>query len=321
MEQSLRPLLSLLASSPPPTIERWEGWRIERVKGGWNNLLFHATDAEHDIAVKFTVRDPRDRAGREYDALLTLHRAGLGIAPEPLLLDTTSYAQPVVVQSWLRGEVSASPPDNEAEWKSLLSHLACIHQITPETSSVRLRPAIHGATSVAEARGLVDEQRARLPAEARPRSLRRLMARFESTAFPDWPERTVTLCRVDNNLLNFVRRPEGWASVDWENSGLADPAMEIAEMVCHPAYLDIPLAQWEWVINAYADLTGLVNVVERIRVYCKILYIWWVGRMARYLYEIPRGLDQRLVSQPPGWHANMEAKYERYVEIAERLYV
>jgi hypothetical protein len=43
---------------------------------------------------------------------------------------------------------------------------------------------------------------------------------------------------------------------------------------------------------------------------------WWVARIARYLYEIPRGLDARLVSRPPGWQEEMQAKYARYLRRA-----
>ena len=59
-------------------------WQITRVAGAGNNLLFRATSTAHDLAIKFTIRDARDRAGREYAALLALQQAGLGIAPLPL---------------------------------------------------------------------------------------------------------------------------------------------------------------------------------------------------------------------------------------------
>ena len=47
--------------------------------------------------------------------------------------------------------------------------------------------------------------------------------------------------------------------------------------------------------------------------------VWWVVRMARYLYEMPRGRDARLVEWSDDWLAEMQVKYERYVALAKAL--
>jgi len=125
-EEIVRPLLEYLASGVHQADGQWEGWQITRIVGGFNNLLYQATGSWGDLAIKFSIRDKRDRASREYSALLALHQAGLSIAPKPILLDRTSYTQPVVVQSWLEGEVVATLPDTGAEWASLLQHFAII---------------------------------------------------------------------------------------------------------------------------------------------------------------------------------------------------
>ncbi len=57
----------------------------------------------------------------------------------------------------------------------------------------------------------------------------------------------------------------------------------------------------QWAINSYC---GLV-----------------VGSLARYLYEFPRGLDERLASPPVDWPADVAARYEHYLGLAESLYV
>src|SRR5512139_1869716 len=108
-EAELRPLLDHLARSRPREEGLWPDWRITPIGGGRNNLLYRATGAAGDLAVKFTLRDARDRAGREYGALLALQAAGLDLAPVPVLLDRKRYPLPVVVQTWLPGEVSAAP--------------------------------------------------------------------------------------------------------------------------------------------------------------------------------------------------------------------
>src|SRR6187551_905801 len=97
------PLLDHLERSTAVVDGEWREWRIACVDGAGNNLLLRATSGTHDLAIKFTIRDARDRAGREYNALLALQQAGLKLAPAPLWLDRDSYTQPVIVQSWLEG--------------------------------------------------------------------------------------------------------------------------------------------------------------------------------------------------------------------------
>jgi hypothetical protein len=46
------------------------------------------------------------------------------------------------------------------------------------------------------------------------------------------------------------------------------------------------------------------------------MLVWWVARLARTLYEVPRGGDARLVARPDGWAADMQARLGRYVERA-----
>jgi len=319
-EAIVRPLLDRLAKGDVPRDGRWGDWRIRRIGGGRNNLLYRATGPLADLACKFTVCDAKDRSGREYGALTALQQAGLSIAPVPLLLDPTRYAQPVVVATWLEGEVSAGLPATEEEWRKLLEHLALVHGVTAERTQVRLPWATINACTVEEGKERVREQVARIPADARDASLQALLRRFEAFDFRGWPAAPVTLCRLDNNVTNYVRRPGLWASVDWEYSGWGDPAFDVANLITHVAYAEVPVSWWAWIAEAYQGLVADATAARRIQVYCPILVVWWVARLARYLYEIPRGLDQRLVDWPAGWQADIEAKYAHYLGLAERLY-
>jgi aminoglycoside phosphotransferase (APT) family kinase protein len=317
----LRPLLDHLGNGDRPAGGDWQDWRISPVAGGQNNLLYRAACPLGDLSIKFTVRDERDRAGREYGALLALQQAGLPIAPRPILLDRTSYSQPVVVQTWLEGPVSPAPPSTEAEWESLVRHLAAIHTLTPARTDVQLAAAVTNANSAEEGRQEVRQQAAYLPWQARPASLRRLIDRLEASQFPDWPEPPAALCRVDCNILNFIRCPGCWASVDWENSGWGDPAFDVADLMAHAAYIGVPASRWEWVAGLYCSLVEDATASVRIQVYYKVLVAWWVVRLARYLYEIPRGLDRRLVAWSDDWQADkLTAKYDHYFSLAETLY-
>jgi hypothetical protein len=96
---------------------RWRAWQIVPVAGGANNRLQRATTTGADLAIKWMLRDERDRAGREYAALAALQSLGLDLAPSPLLLDRTSYPLPVVVQTWLPGEALTAPRIACAYWR------------------------------------------------------------------------------------------------------------------------------------------------------------------------------------------------------------
>jgi aminoglycoside phosphotransferase (APT) family kinase protein len=296
---------------------RWRAWQIVPVAGGANNRLQRATTTGADLAIKWTLRDERDRAGREYAALAALQSLGLDLAPSPLLLDRTSYPLPVVVQTWLPGETRTTPPVTDAEWTKLLEHYAAIHQVIPDRLTRQLPAAVLTADSVHAARRLVEWQLQQLPIEARPGVVQRLIRRLDAWEAPTWPSPLPTLLRTDPNIRNFVQCPTGWMSVDWENSGWGDPAFEIADLITHAAYLDVEPARWTWVVQTYAMLRGEPSIATRITAYRVCLLVWWAARLARMLYEVPRGHDKRLALRPPDWLADATAKLEHYVADAD----
>jgi thiamine kinase-like enzyme len=126
----------------------------------------------------------------------------------------------------------------------------------------------------------------------------------------------VTLCRLDNNITNYVQRAGRWASVDWEYSGWGDPAFDVANLLTHVAYVDISASRRASAASLYCDLAQDEPALIRIQTYCQILEVWWTLRLARYLYELPRGLDRRLVDWAPGWQADIDAKYRHYLRLA-----
>jgi len=317
---SLYPLLNYLAQGHHPAHSQWRNWQITHITGGANNLLYRATSSIGDFAIKFTIRDNRDRAGREYEALLALHKANLPLAPKPILLERYRYAQPVVVQTWLNGDVMTAPPTSETEWQSILKHYAIIHTVKPDRTDVSLSSAFLNARNIKTGREIVQQQVAYLPKETQPTSLQDLIHRFERTRFSEWSDAPIALCRVDPNYLNFIRRAGLWGSVDWESSGWGDPAFEIADLMTHPAYRDVSSSRWEWVIDTYCNLTDDPTAAKRIRIYYKIMLVWWVARLARYLYEVPQGLDERLVSRPVNWQTEIYAKYDHYLSLAETMW-
>ena len=316
-EYELRLLLKHLEKTDEES-KVYQDWQMMSLSGGANNRLFRATSSLGDFVIKFTIRDERNRAECEFQALSALREAGVQIAPLPILVDNDTYRQPVVVQTWIEGNRIDHPAETDEEWEELLQYYHVVHSVTPDTTSLEL-PMASSASSIAEGRALVHQQLAGIPSEARPTALKSLVRRFERASFPEWERAPVTLCRIDPNISNFIRCKTGLASVDWEYSGWGDPAFDIADLMTHPTYMDVPSSRWAWVIPVYRSMAEDSTAAIRIEAYYKTLLVWWVARSARYLYEIPRGLDSRLASRSPSWEAKAEMQYDHYLGLAEAV--
>jgi len=285
------------------------------VDGGANNLLYHAKRSGRDLAVKFTIRDERRRAWREFSALQILRAAGLELAPQPLGLDE-DRRQPVVVQSWLGGTQAAAPPGTDAEWESLAEYYRRVHRIICNSREYDLREAVFHFWDCEEGKRKVYEHAARIPPDQHPLSLRKLLAALADWPAPGWDQPSAVLCRADPNYRNFLRGGGGYVSVDWENSGWGDAAFEIADLLVHPSYEDVPQEQLERFAHCYAAQSGDPGLLARVWADRTVLLAWWAVRFARYIYEIPRGLDPRLAQPQPGWLDGMQLKYERALDKA-----
>ncbi len=313
-------LLQSLCEQPPHKARLYGEWLISPVAGGANNRLLRASGPQGDYALKFMRNDARNRAGREYAALCAIwecrNRHAAPLAAEPVLL-MRDLPYPLVIQRWLIGKVLQTPPRHDADWLMLLEHYAAIHCIKPEHTSMQLPASALNFSSVAHGKQVVHEHVALLPASEQSPNLLSLVARLDAWHAPEWPAPAPALCRTDANFRNIIRRPGGWASVDWENSGWGDPAFEMADLITHVAYLEVAQARWEWVRDTYAQLAGDANTCQRINGYVVILLVWWVVRMARYRYEMPRGLDTRLVALAEDWEVEMIAKQQHYIGAAD----
>ncbi len=90
----------------------------------------------------------------------------------------------------------------------------------------------------------------------------------------------------------------------------------------HVSYRKVSKARWQWVFDQYNQYSQRVDdktLALRVNVYRQILAVWWAVRLYRYIYEMRRGLDQRLVAQPAGWQEDIGAKYAYYLALDATL--
>jgi aminoglycoside phosphotransferase (APT) family kinase protein len=310
--KALQHVLGLLAQTPVMDPCELDGWWVTPLVGGTNNALYRATRQDGDVVIKWCIRDARGRAEREYAALTWLDQVAPGCAPRPIMLEATRYSKPVVVQTYVDGAVLTAPPRDDAEWLALIACLVRIHQV-PMAGGTQIQPAFINADSVAAGRQMIRTQLTAIPEDAWPATLHELVWALDAIVMTDLAPVPLTLCHVDSNHRNFVQTTAGMVAVDWENSGWGDPSFEIAELIAHPAYLTVPADRWQWVIDTYARLMGHPHVRERIATHLRIYRVWWAVRLARYLYEVPRNRDERLVARDADWFDDMQRKYARYV--------
>lgn len=296
---------------------QWQDWRIRPIDGGLNNRLFRATGPAVDAAVKFAIRDKRDRAGREWAALNLLAERSSTLAPQPLLLERERYPQQVIVQTWLDGESSDAAPADDAAWNALCQHLLAVHSLPFLPDHPAVRPSVLYVTSAAEALQAIHFQYSLLPPEEWPQPVQDLVVQALSIPWPDWPTPPLSFCRGDANIRNFIRRNSSWASVDWEYSGWGDPAFEIAEFLVHAAHSSWPRRQTRRLLDIYNVGSSESAISERIAVYEPLMLVWWTLRLGRLLPEARAGRDKRLVAVSQTWLEERETLLTCYLQLAE----
>ncbi len=296
---------------------QWQDWSIVRVDGGMNNCLFRATGPAADMAIKFTVRDTRDRAGREWAALEFLAEHAPGLAPHPLLLERDCYAHQVIVQTWLAGESSALLPADDAAWNALCQHLLKTHSLPASLDHPAIRPVVLYVTSPADALQAIRAQHHRLSPDEWAPGVNDLIAEAHSKPWPQWPQPPLRFCRGDPNIRNFIRRANVWASVDWEYSGWGDPAFEIADFLVHAAHSDWPRRQTHRLVDLYRLSSSDSTIQQRIAVYETLMLVWWTLRLGRILPEARTGRDKRLVTFSQSWLEERQLLQRHYQQLAE----
>jgi aminoglycoside phosphotransferase (APT) family kinase protein len=317
-------LYAHLSTSDATTPYRHLGYAITPIAGGANGRVFRVSSAGLDVAVKFSSRDWRDRAGREHNALRWIETTHPGRAPRSLLIDRGTYAFALHVQSWVDGEVQTAAPTTPALWVAWAEHYAAIHSLRRTDAHAAARAIDYDCTITM--RSATDALTRTIPAqlalfapEGRSPEFDELFARANAKHWPTWPRPDDVLTHGDGNPRNVIVRPGGRiAMIDWEYSGWGDGAFDLALVITAPSDQPVSAADADMFIDAYCAAHGRA-AEQRIRVYVALMRLWWVARFDRMLYEVPRGLDQRPASRPADWLATALRRRAVCVEWAKGL--
>jgi aminoglycoside/choline kinase family phosphotransferase len=109
-------------------------------------------------------------------------------------------------------------------------------------------------------------------------------------------------CRADARFANVIRRPDGRLGlVDWEDSGLRDPARDVADLLTHPNQEDLVAPEaWDSFLQPYLAGRAAVDpqLARRVQLYLAIFPLYWLATL------LGRGMRLAAADGLDGWTVN-----------------
>jgi Ser/Thr protein kinase RdoA (MazF antagonist) len=307
---------------------------VRRVHGGMNNALYHVSLDGIEVACKLCVPDERQRARREHSALRLLWESGIDLAPKPCGLDESLrwLPYPTVLYAWLPGEPLGSAPTHE-QWRELQHNYQRLHALRSESFPEAALPVaffhwLDRSPYLDELSGFLSDLGPWLRDSRRdgPQLYTRLeglvegcRARFAAQHVELGPEAvSLRLCRVDPNPANIILGPDArlrW--VDWEYSGWGDPALDLADLRWHAAFLDLPLSWHAQFRAGYQPPEGDPAFGQRLSLWDDLLSVRWPFLVLRLLWSQAKGPDRLRLTRPSMEPMTLWTRFERLLARAE----
>jgi aminoglycoside phosphotransferase (APT) family kinase protein len=284
-----------------------------------NRLYDVRAQGQHLIAKEYLRADRPSAPRHEYDALRRLQ--ALHLAPEPLFFDPS--VGPVVVYRYMEGELWDRRVPSAAELGALAELWLQFHCLgtdgfwlaTGQARSwaaieARLRAPLQAYAVWADSTSPQFRDAARLCLEALERSLaaaRRVIPKQTPLCF----------CRSDARFANVIARTDSRLGlVDWEDSGLRDPAREVADLLMHPNQEDLlDWDAWQAFLTVYGDSRrNDPGFQSRLQGSLAVFPVFWLGIL------LEDGLQRMAGGGLDTWRVNeMEpnARLRRYLARAQ----
>ncbi len=255
-----------------------------------NQLFDVRQNGRHYIAKKYLNPKEWDVAPkREFAALQRL--AALDLAPQPIFYDPE--LGPVVIYQFLEGTMWDRTPPTAVQ----LTKLAGLWLTLNSLPADGLWLSRGQEWSVSEALGRFRshltryEQWAAVHFRAGLAGTAHCWPLLEQLptilhAFAQLPDPPLLFSRGDPRFANVIQRPDGrLGMVDWEDSGLRDPAQDVADLLTHANQEDLlDDAAWDAFLRPYtaAILPKDPHFNERIQLYLAIFPVLWLVGLLNY---------------------------------------
>jgi thiamine kinase-like enzyme len=126
------------------------------------------------------------------------------------------------------------------------------------------------------------------------------------------------LCRADSHFANVIARENGRLGlVDWEDAGLRDPALDLADLLLHVEQEDLlSRDEWQPFFDVYWQASGqdAAQIIPRMEAYCALLPLFWLAVLIR------AGMKQVQTGQLAGWQINEMPANQRLQRYLARGY-
>ncbi len=216
----------------------------------------------------------RDEPTREWDALTRLHRSVPGLAPKPLNRHLDG-PHPVVVMSRVPGEPLGHEPLSAGQVAALGHCLRRLHTALPAAELEHVPERNSGPGEMLEhLRGwiLQDHAEVDVPVRQALTSAEAWLATGDAEKLAR-ATRDRVFTQGDGNIGNFLWDGQRCYVVDFEDSGVSDPAYEIADLVEHltvwlPELIDVDLL--------VTSLEFTTEQRERLQGFRKVLAVFWL---------------------------------------------
>ena len=250
-----------------------------------SNELYDAWVGDrHLIAKRFLKPEELTTApASEYGALQLL--AAYGIAPQPVFYDPT--IAPVVIYEYIDGEMWDRRKPDPAQLAKLAQLWLTMHKVS--TANLWLSRGWGRTTDehIASFRHNLEQYAAwsatHFPAgqEAMALCLPLLDQAQAALQQIDVAQPTLCFCRADPRFANVIERPDGrLAYIDWEDSGLRDPARDVADLLTHPNQEDLlTFAEWQAFLQPYLLERSPIDptLQDRRQWYSAIFPLFWLA--------------------------------------------
>lgn len=270
-----------------------------------NTLYDIHYDKRHIIGKYFLKLEEQSLApAREYDALQRL--VPYDIAPKPLFYDPA--IGPVVLYEYLPGTMWDRTKPSAQQLDKLAQLWLQLHSLP--TDGLWLSKGWEQRTAEVQAtfQQRFDKYGAwaerHFPAGQQALTLCRQALEQSKAVFVALSKLSPPLafCRADPRFANVIERPDGrLAYVDWEDSGLRDPARDLADLLTHPNQEDLlTYDEWQPFLHPYHRERLPVDraVEERMHQYMMLFPLFWLQVCMRI------GVNLAATGQLAGWQIN-----------------
>lgn len=270
-----------------------------------NRLYDVWTGTKHLIAKEFLKQsEMEDAPQREYGALRLL--APLDIAPQPVFFDAA--AGPVVFYEFMEGEMLDRRCLTTANLARLAEVWLKVHSVATDHLwySRNFHRSFQDIASQLETsfRNYAQwvEDKFKPGRRAAKMCLSLLERRREVVTDLACMKPVLCFCRADPRFANVIRRPDGRLGlVDWEDSGLRDPARDLADILTHPNQEDLlSMTEWQAFLEPYLAVRGELDkkILHRATLYLALFPIFWLGTI------IDRGVKLSATQSLESWKVN-----------------